>query len=395
MQRAHAKRDCGDLVLERSTARAADLPVRRRASARGFTLIELLVVITIIAILVAFLLPAVQQARESARRLQCRSNLKQIGLAVANYESVHTVFPPSVLRQEDGNPLPPSNDPNATIKYRGHWTGYHFLLPFLDQPALHNKYNFSGTWISSLTDSTDRRSWLLNRTYLDILVCPTSSHESNTIGDDGNTPNSGHFMSGAPTDYAFCHGSDIIRAVPGQNGGCSGGDLNYWSQWPERHRGAFGYNSFCKNAQMRDGPSATIILGEKAGGRMPAEPPLLMVEFPWAMAAVMYFAPTRGIGGNPAWVAGPFGVTRDVQLPQCPDAPSSAGVPYPMNPAVRTFNALSNDRPFYSFQSSHNGGAHFLFGDGAVRFLNEGIDISLYAALSTIDGGEPVTIGAF
>lgn len=349
----------------------------------------------VIAILIALLLPAVQQARESARRIHCATNLKQIGLAVTNYESVHSVYPPGFLRQEDGNPPSPTGGSLGLAQYRGHWTGYHMLLPHLDSQNLYDRYDFDGTWISSLTNANDRSSWPLNRTYLPILVCPTSSHESNVIGDDGDPSTSGHFMSGSPTDYSFSHGTDIIRAVPGQNGSCPGGDLNYWGQWPSHRRGAFGYNSYCKNAMIRDGSSQTFIIGEKAGGRMEGRPRVLKVEFPWAMAAVMYYAPTQGTGGNPAWVAGPFGVTRDVQLPyNCPDAPAGVGVPYPMNPLVRVF-FVSNDRPFYSFQSSHIGGAHFLFGDGNVRFLNELIDQRLYDALSTIDGTEVVPVGSF
>ena len=93
---------------------------------RGFTLIELLVVIAIIAILIALLLPAVQQAREAARRTQCRNNLKQIGLALHNYEALHGVFPPGVL----------GNNGNAAAGQKLHtWMAQ--TLPFLDQGPMH------------------------------------------------------------------------------------------------------------------------------------------------------------------------------------------------------------------------------------------------------------------
>jgi prepilin-type N-terminal cleavage/methylation domain-containing protein len=105
----------------------------------GFTLIELLVVIAVIAILIALLLPAVQQVRARARATQCLNQLKQLGIALHTYESTFGVFPPSFVRQRDGHPAPPANDPTAVLRYRSHWTGFHMLLPFLEQTALYEQ----------------------------------------------------------------------------------------------------------------------------------------------------------------------------------------------------------------------------------------------------------------
>lgn len=363
---------------------------RRR---RGFTLIELLVVIAVITVLVALLLPAVQQARERARSAQCMNNLKQIGLALQNYESAHTVFPPSFVRQEDGNPPPPPplSDP---LRYRSHWTGYHMLLPYLGQEALYGDYDFNGTWLSSMTSSDDRDHWALNRTVISGLLCPSSPHPANQVGETGIPGSSPHWMAGAVTDYAFSHGKDILKALPGSGGeSCSGGLRHYWSDWPQSTRGAFGYNSACRTADVTDGTSNTIFIGEKAGARLTygagtAASPQAKVESPWAMAAVLYFAPTATTSGDAVWLVGPFATTRDIRLPDCPDDSSAVGIPFPMNPTPVIIPPAGDERSLYSFQSHHPQGAWFVMGDGSTRFLNESIDQSVYEAFSTISGGE-------
>ena len=146
----------------------------------GFTLIELLVVVAIVAVLMALLLPAVQQARERARMAQCQNNLKQIGLALANYEGTHRCFPSSFVRQEDGNPPPPPG--GSALQYRTHWSGFHLMLPYLDQPVLHKKYDFRKTWLSSMTDMNDHSMWSLNATLISTLICPSTSHSATSLG---------------------------------------------------------------------------------------------------------------------------------------------------------------------------------------------------------------------
>ncbi len=377
----------------------ASLLKQSRSLTRGFTLIELLAVVAVISVLVALVMPAVQQARERARAAQCLNQLKQLGVALHNYESTFTVWPPSIVRQEDGIPAPPPV-PFAGLRYRGHWTGYHLLLPYIDQQNLHAKYNFNGTWLSPLTDANDHTCWPLNQTALPILMCPSAVHSVVAIGGDG--PGAGkHWMAGAPADYAFNHGTDIIRALPGDEVGCTTGLLHYWRQTPQVIRGPFGYSSDCRMQNVTDGLSNTILLGEKVGGRLTyAGPdssfPKLSVEYPWAMAAVEFIAPT-GDQTTPgsAWVTGAFAVTHDFRLPLCPESPPGSGNPYPMNPTPRILPYSSDERPFYSFQSMHAGGAQFLFGDGSARLLNESMNQGVYEALSTIAGNEPVSSGSF
>ena len=353
----------------------------------GFTLIELLVVIAIVAFLIALLLPAVQQARERARSAQCQNNLKQIGLALANYEGTHRSFPPSFVRQEDGNPPPPAG--GAALQFRVHWSGFHMLLPYLEQPALYRQFDFRKTWLSSLTNMNDHSMWPLNATVISTLICPSASHQTTSLGG------ANLWMQGAPTDYSFSHGADIIRALPGPEAACPGGLLHFWQQTPPATRGAFGYNSTCRPQDLRDGSSQTFTLGEKAGGLLTyggpdSSYPTLKVEYPWAMAAVVYFAPA-----GQTWVVDPLAVTRDIQLPDCPVSPAGTGVPFPMNPRPLLMGVTSNERPLYSFQSDHIGGAHFLFADGNVRFLSQSIDQGVYESLSTIGGQERVASQAY
>ncbi len=362
----------------------------RNVRRTGFTLIELLVVIAVIAVLVALLLPAVQQARERARSAQCANQLRQLGLALQNYETALGSFPPSFLRQEDNNPPPPVA--SGQLQYRSHWTGYHLLLPYLEQGNVYEQYDFNGAWLSSMTDVNDRRHWLPNRTVIPALICPSATRQASVVGETGVPGTSTHWMAGSVCDYAFSHGADIIKALPGPEAGCPGGLLHYWDQWPASRRGAFGYNSHTRMSDIADGASQSFLIGEKSGGRLTfggwsATFPRATVEYPWAMAAVMYFAPTSG-NGMTTWVVGPFAVTRDVRLPDCPDASSGAGVPFPINPRPVVVPVTASESPLYSFQSMHHGGAYFVFGDGATHFLSENIDQSVFESLSTIAGSE-------
>lgn len=371
-----------------------------RPAPRAFTLIELLVVIAVVAILVSLVLPAVQQARERARSTQCLSNLKQLGVALHTYESSHRMFPPSFVRQEDGNPPPPPVNFSG-LRYRGHWTGFHMLLPQIDQANLYSQYDFRDTWISPLDDPNDHRVWPLNQTQLPLLLCPSAPHSGGPIGGDGALPTP-HWMAGAPTDYSFSHGADGIRAMPGDDANCPGGLLHYWSQYPAHTRGAFGYNSSCRMSDISDGTSNSLLIGEKAGALLvysgwSSDMPRLQVEYPWAMSSVEYLAQT-GDNATPRsfYVAGPYAVTFEMHVPpHCPQNPLSDADPNPINPYPRDLPATSDERPFYAYQSAHPGGAYFLFADGAARFIQQSVDQGVLGAISTIGAGEVVSGGSY
>lgn len=146
---------------------------------RGFTLIELLVVIAIIAVLIALLLPAVQQAREAARRSACKNNMKQIGLALYNYESTHGVFPIGVLGSTGGTAA------NNVLT-----TWQTLLLPFIEQPALYEQYDFNRRFDHAANAD------VVNKT-LQIYLCPSQTDaglvsnlygSSHYAGNAGTTP---------------------------------------------------------------------------------------------------------------------------------------------------------------------------------------------------------------
>lgn len=186
---------------------------------RAFTIVELLAVIAIIGLLVALLLPAVQAAREAARRLSCRNNLKQLGLAVQLYHDTFKQVPSGVINLND----------DARV---GLHSGFALLLPFLEQDNLHADYNFDVSWQT-------RSNAALASSRLNVLLCRSSP---NDLPQDGG-------MAGSPTHYAF-----------------SKGPLAYLCRQPVSTQGMFDINSKIRFADIIDGTSQTFALGEAACG---------------------------------------------------------------------------------------------------------------------------------
>jgi prepilin-type N-terminal cleavage/methylation domain-containing protein len=187
----------------------------------AFTLIELLVVIAILGVLAALLLPAVQKVREAGNRLQCANHLKQLGLALHNYHDGHSSFPPGVVADS-------SNLRN------GRHSGLVFLLPYLEQQALYQRYNFSLTW-------RDPANLAVGQTRVAAFLCPSGP---NDVPQDGG-------FAGAASDYAFCKGAQAYLC---------------WFGTIRAGAGLFDVNSSRRMADIRDGASQTFAMGEAVSG---------------------------------------------------------------------------------------------------------------------------------
>lgn len=286
------------------------LPIRRNA----FTLIELLVVIVIIAILLALLLPAVQQAREAARRLQCKNHLKQIGLALHNYHDVHNVFPP-------GDSLS-SRDPVDESA----WAWSVMILPQMDQSPLYNQLapNSPDSFSAALANPA---KLALLRSSLPLFLCPSDA-SSGTINTDRLLDPAGVNVSIGRSNYVGSHGVD--RGAPGD--------------------GIFCHNTRRNLRDITDGTSVTFLVGERATGDI------------------------AGTGLSRASVWG--GITdRGSVCTVADDGPFVilGNAAHQMQSGRFLEPGFSLNCPMVAFGSRHVGGAHFLFCDGAVRFVSENI----------------------
>ena len=343
-------------------------PSKRGQGRRGFTLIEVLVVVSIIGVLAGLLIPAVQSAREAARRLQCTNNLKQIGLALHNYEASHHYFP-GVITQ-GGLPTP-----NGIIASPHECSVQARLLRELEQRALYDSINFALITNDAYQLQANRTAMT---TSVGLFLCPS----------DGPPEPGGY----ARNSYRFCLGPTPTVSFP-------------WSGGP----GAFSVHLCFGPADFADGLSNTVGASERLQGgwtagrlrrggdyrlaRVPIDLPQLPGEGPadWAISTCAAMPPDSAVEtrSGESWFVSGFHFTNY----------SHCATPNPSTPdcALDPFRELFYSRlrhlGVFSASSHHPGGVNTLRMDGSVHFVKDAISLATWRGLSTRSGGEIVDGG--
>ena len=343
-------------------------------AARGFTLIELLVVIAIIAVLIALLLPAVQAAREAARRAQCVNNLKQIGVAMHNYASAVGVFPPGYVSAIDRTVLDPCNqdaENSKSIDLGAGWAWGSMILPYMEQSALSNSINFN---LSVAFHQNDTCSL----TPLSAYLCPSDSGPSTVpvFADPPDPANPGSFNASnvvdtlARSNYVGMYGIGEICSQSGANDSPNNNGAGPLGQ----HAGMFYRNSRVGFADVTDGTSNTIAVGERSHN----------------LSYVCW--PARSIGG---WLGKTSGVEGGTDLfdPSPEECWTQVLGPAGLEDGNRTIN--DPEAHVEDYWSRHPGGADFLFADGSVHFLKSTISPVTWRAMATRNFGEVISSDAY
>jgi len=342
---------------------------RRRSARLGFTLVELLVVIAIIGILVALLLPAVQAAREAARRMSCSNNLKQLGLALHNYHDTYKIFPPAHLpwHMTAGavhDPPGVQQGGSDVARYGGSWMV--FILPFMEQQPLHDQWNVN-------VAMSDPANLPLRSVFLATYACPSDPHatKDNILGRYG-----GGWAKGSYAISGSWRGSQSWQRL--------------WRAEDPLDKGIAGQYGSARIGDIKDGTANTFAVLEVRAG------PTLQ--------------PNNTDDPRGAWALG-----RAVIEGGCGEG-DCLGINYqPANPddihecignaqqwRIQKLHCWGNGDGQHGAKSLHPGGAQGALADGSVRFFQETMDANngrtngivngVYQRLKSIQGGESVDI---
>lgn len=331
----------------------------------GFTLVELLVVITIIGILIALLLPAVQSAREAARRLQCQNNLKQLGLAALSHESAYGYYPGGGWGTEwAGDP-----DRGAGVRQPGGWT--YTVLPYLEQQAVYDLGHDGQP--DGVTDGQRDGALQRAKTPLAVFNCPSRRRATVYAKSDPRPAhhNSRQVTQGAVVDYAVNAGSYY------KGGYCSGpgsiaaaASFNWETQCKVSLGNGLSYTqSEVTVAMVRDGTSNTYLLGEK------------------------HVQPNRyNDGRDKGDDDDPYGGCSADTYRWCGLYPDTGEYLTPKPDTSHASDAYFN---IWRFGSAHSGTCQFAFCDGSVRGISYSIDQAVHAVLGNRQSGQPVDASKF
>ncbi len=306
----------------------------------GFTLVELLVVIAIIGVLVALLLPAIQAAREAARRTQCTNNLKQIGLALQNYHAAKNTFPPGYIWKY-GAPEGNEHDP------RGNWSWGALIMPYMELSSLYQNLDVNKRTLSENIDIASNLYAM--QSLFPMFRCPTDEGPAtNTARPFDGISTSGQYLT--LSNYIGVNGCDLLRRVP---------------EGPQR-AGIFHEDDGTPIKKITDGTSNTLMVGERTWRRV--------VQGTNKTDDIIAGAATLlGIRGRREWSI--YGVADSM-------GDGSFKINYSGGPA--TDFTLAQQRSMRAYGSEHVGGAMFALADGSTRFIDESIDADLDAEGVTI-----------
>jgi prepilin-type N-terminal cleavage/methylation domain-containing protein len=329
----------------------------KRTAKRGFTLIELLVVIALIGLLLALLLPAVQRARETARRSTCKNNLRQLGLALHSYVDAHRVFPFGVGDDSDGVSSTFSSPQNR--RYSTHSQ----LLPFLDRDNVYKLIDFdvppfypstSGDPLAANPGSSNHRA---ASTAIPVFRCPSDPNRLK--------------RPWAANNYRTC------------NGGTWAGRVG---------NGIFGQNTSTRPRDVTDGLSSTAmmserILGDNDDNEVDLVSDLYGTKDPWTQqslrdwCAALTESAAAGVelqdsNNGMTWIEGNFNWTRYNHV-LTPNRPSCK-------------NRITWNGTIMPPSSHHSSGVNLLLGDGSLRFISENINEHVWRAIGSMNGGETV-----
>jgi len=365
----------------------------------AFTLIELLVVIAIIAVLISLLLPAVQSAREAARRIQCTNNLKQIGLGLYNYESGNGCFPPSGESTNfSATPYP------ATQFVDGGWNALARILPFMEGNSSFNALNFNVDYNEATGMNFTGAS-----TVVASYLCPSAANRQPAGGNDGVDPNDAitafygrgyGYDDYGPTCYTDIDPNGLMNNEP---------DAKIYPATPYRNK-ASRADGLLKQGKTRiaectDGLSNTFAVGEDAG-----RDPTYLSPYNEAYYDGVNARPIIGQGpavlpssiGQVArrywrWAEPDtsYGVSGQPNNKYQPSHEQTAWQPSTGTGSGALFTAGNNAGANDELYSFHPSGVNVLFGDGSVHFIRDTINVVTLRSLVTLKGGEVISSDAY